>query len=41
MKIPLEVFARVFHLSCKGANIFHYDLEDFDYPENESPLIAS
>jgi len=40
MKIPFEVFTRVFHLPCEGADIFHYDLEDFDYPENESSLTA-
>jgi len=41
MKILLEVFARVLHLSCEGACVFCYDLEDFEYPENESPLTAS
>ena len=41
MKIPLEVFARVLHLSCESADIYNYDLEDFEYPENESPYTAS
>ena len=41
MKILIEVFARVLHLSCEGANIFDYDLEDYEYPENESPYTAS
>ena len=30
----------VFHLSCKE-DIFHFDFEDFGYPENESHLTAT
>jgi len=42
MKVPLYVFARILHLSCEGANnIYDFDIEDFDYPENESPYTAS
>jgi len=41
MKIPIEIFSRVLHVSCDGVCIFHYNLEDFEYPENESPFTAS
>ena len=40
-EILIEVFARVLHLSCEGADIYDYDLKDLEYPENESPYTAS
>jgi len=41
IKVPLDVFARILHLSCEGPDMYDFDLEDFDYPENESPYTAS
>ena len=41
MKIPIRIFARVLHLSCDGADIYDYDLEDFGHSENESPHATS
>jgi len=41
MKIPLEVFARILHLSCEGVSIYDHTIEDFDYPDNESTLSVS
>jgi len=41
IKIFLEVFARFFLLSCEGVDIFHFDLEDFNYPKDESPLTTT
>ena len=41
INISLERFARIFQLSCEGADIFHFGLHDFDYPANETALTAS
>jgi len=35
------VFTCILHLSYEGANIYDYDLEDFEYPDNESPYTVS
>ena len=41
INISLEVFARSLHLSCKGIDIFLFDLDDFEYSDDETPLTAS
>jgi len=41
INMSLEVFARILHLSCEGVNIFHVALDDFEYPDGETALIAS
>ena len=41
INISLEHFARIFKLSCDGAEIFYSDLHDFEYPDGESTLTAS
>ena len=41
IKVPLDVFARILHLSCEGAGVYGFDLKDFDYPENKAPYTAS
>jgi len=40
INISLEVLARVLHLLCEGTGIFHFNLEDFEYPVGETPLTA-
>ena len=37
----LEVFARILHLSCESADIFPFDLDDYEYFDDEIALIAS
>ena len=41
INISLEIFASILHLPCKGANIFSFDLDDFQYPDGETPLTIS
>ena len=41
IKIHLEVFARILHLSCESVDIYDHTIADFDYPDNESPFSAS
>ena len=37
----LEKFARIYHLSCEGADIFHLHFDDFECPHGETALSAS
>ena len=37
----LEGVARILHLSCEGANIFHLDFDGFEYFDGETALTAS
>ena len=39
--ISLEGFARILHLSCKGADIFNHDFDDFEFLSGKSALISS
>ena len=39
--ISLERFTRIFHLSCESADIFNLEFDDFEFPDDESALIAS
>jgi len=41
ISMSLEVFSRILHLSCEGTNIFHVDLDDFEFPDDETALTAS
>ena len=39
--IDLSQFADILHLSSGGADVYTFDLHDFDYPDGESALTAS
>ena len=39
--IPLSQFADILHLSSGGADVYTFDLQDFEYPDGESALTAS
>ena len=41
ISISLERFVRIFKLSCDGVEIFHSNLHDFEYPDDESALTTS
>ena len=41
IKIFLEKFTHLLHLSCEGVDIYNVDLHDFEYPDGESALTAS
>jgi len=41
IKISLEKFVRLLHLSCEGVDIHNVDLDYFAYPDGEFALIAS
>ena len=41
IKISLENFACIQHLSCEGVDIHNVDVDDFAYPGGESALTAS
>jgi len=39
--ISLQDFTDLLHLSCEGADVYSFDLHDFEYPAGESALTAS